>query len=141
MQTDGLLRCKVLFSDEEGALYEENFQMEYNWQMPYPAGEGLECLTVKTDVESITARALNPRKLSLRSRLLVTPMLFYRCECRPRLAPELAEISLEKKLMSYTAWQISGFSEQGIEAGEDLSLAHEAPMGRLIYSEDRKSVV
>lgn len=135
LQTDGLLRCKVLFSDEEGALYEANFQMEYNGQMPYPAGEGLECLTVKTDVESITARALNPRKLSLRSRLLVTPMLFYRCECRPRLAPELAEISLEKKLMSYTAWQISGFSEQGIEAGEDLSLAHEAPMGRLIYSD------
>ena len=135
MQTDGILWCKVLFADDEGDLHEARFQMEYDGQMPYTTGEGSECLSARTVVESVTARALNPRKLSFRARLAVSPMLFYGCSGQPRLAPELAELSLEKKLSSFTAWKISGWSEHGIEAGEDLSLTHEAPMGKLLYSD------
>ena len=135
MQTAGALHCKVLFADEEGNLHEVHFQMDYDGQAPYSAEDGEECLAAQTDLESITARALNPRKLSLRAKLTVTPMLFYQCPDQPRMASELSDIVLEKKLCSFTAWQISTWGEQGIEAGEDLSLSHESSMGRLVYSD------
>ena len=134
LQTDGILRCQVLFADEEGILHETDFQMDYYGQMPYSADEEQTCFAVQTETESITARALNPRKLALRGKVTVFPLLFYRCESNPRLSPELSEMTLEKKLAGFTSWQIDSWSEQGIEAGEDLSLTHEAPMGRLIYN-------
>lgn len=135
IQTAGALHCKVLFADEEGQLHEVHFQMDYDGQAPYGAEEGEDCLAAHTDLDSISARALNPRKLSLRAKLTVSPMLFYQCPNQPRLAGELTDIVLEKKLCSFTAWQISTWSEQGIEAGEDLALSHESPMGRLVYSD------
>ncbi len=134
IQTSGVLHSTVLFADEEGKMHQVNFQMDYDAQSPYVSEDPSECLSVQTVLENITARALNPRKLSLRGRLTVTPTLFYQCPREPRLAPELTELSLEKKLCNFTAWQISSFSEHGIEAGEDLSLSHESPVGRLIYS-------
>lgn len=137
LQAEGILQSKVLFSDEEGNLHEVRFQIEYNGQMPYTAEEGIESLWMQSSVDAVTARALNPRKLSIRGKLSVAPLLFYRCAEDPRMAPELAQVTLEKKLRTVTAWQIDGWSEQGIEAGEDLSLTHEAPIGRLIYSDLR----
>lgn len=137
LQAEGILHTKVLFSDEEGNLHEVRFQIEYNGQMPYTAEEGTDCLWTQSNVDLVTARALNPRKLSIRGKLSVSPLLFYRCEQEPCLSPELANVTLEKKLRTVNAWQISGWSEQGIEAGEDLSLTHEAPIGRLIYNDLR----
>lgn len=135
LQTAGILHTTVLFADEENVLHQVQFQMEYDAQSPYAAEDGTECLSAQTVLESITARALNPRKLSLRGRLNVTSMLFYQCPDSPRMASELSGVVLEKKIGSFTAWQVSSWSEQGIEAGEDLALSHESPVGRLLYSD------
>ena len=73
LQTDGTLYTCVLFTDEEGKLYSVRFAIEYSGQMPFDAESEDTLLTADTVLDSVSARALNPRKLAIRGKLTVTP--------------------------------------------------------------------
>lgn len=135
LQTEGVMHAQVLFADEEGKLHSVRFAIDYAGQMPCNAEDGESVLTADTVLDSVTARAQNPRKLAIRGRLTVTPCLFYRCPDEPTLAPELAEMSLEKKLRTVTCWQVKQWSESGVEASEDLSLGQEPPVSEIVWSD------
>ncbi len=135
LQTEGVLYTQVLFADEEGKMHAVRFAIDYAGQMPCTAEEGESALTFDTVVDSVTARAQNPRKLAIRGRLTVTPRLFCRCEDEPTTAPELSGVTLEKKLRTVTCWQTKQWSENGIEASEDLSLGQEAPVASIVWSD------
>lgn len=135
LQTEGVLRCRVLFSDEEEQLHSVGFELDYSGQVPCNAEGDEPHLCCDSRLESISVRALNPRKLSLRGKVELTPMLFYQCPDEPELSPELSDISLEKKMQTVTCWRLSHWSESGIEAAEDLSLGQEPPIGELLHSD------
>ena len=135
IQTEGVLHASVLFSDEDGALHTVRFTVDYTGQMPCGSEDG-ECVGVSdTVLDSVSARAQNPRKLAIRGRLTVVPILFVRCDDQPTMAPELAGVELEKKLQTVTCWQLRQWSEEGIEASEDLSLSQEPPVSEIVWSD------
>ncbi len=135
LQTEGSLHTAVLFADDEGALHTVRFVLDYTGQMPL-AGEENECIVVADSaLDSVTARAQNPRKLAIRGRLTVTPLLLVRCDDQPTLAPGLEGVALEQKQQTVTCWQMKQWSELGIEASEDLSLTGEPPIGQIVWSD------
>lgn len=135
LQTEGVLHTAVLYADEEGAFYTVRFSIPYTGQMPCAAEEAEAVVVADTVADSITARAQNPRKLAIRGRLTVTPYLFYRCAEEPILAPELAKAVPEKKLQTVTCCQLRQWSEEGIEASEDLSLGQDPPISEIVWSD------
>jgi hypothetical protein len=135
IQTDGTLYTCVLFADEEGKLHGVRFAIEYNGQMPYSVEATDNLLTADTVLDSITARAINPRKLAIRGKVTVTPYLLYKCADEPILSPELAGVKLEKKLQTVTCRQIFSWGESGIEASEDLALGQEPPISEIVWSD------
>ncbi|MBQ8289028.1 MAG: LysM peptidoglycan-binding domain-containing protein [Clostridia bacterium] len=135
LQTEGVLYASVLFADEEGALHTVRFALDYAGQMPFSAEEGEYTVVSDTVLDSVSARAQNPRKLAIRGRLTVTPFLFVRCDDEPSLAAELSGVTLEKKLQTVTCWQLRQWSEEGIEASEDLMLGQEPPISEIVWSD------
>ncbi|MBQ8382148.1 MAG: LysM peptidoglycan-binding domain-containing protein [Clostridia bacterium] len=134
LQTEGVLYTSVLFADEEGALHTVRFVLDYAGQMPFAAEGGEYTAVSDTVLDSVSARAQNPRKLAIRGRLTVTPYLFVRCDDEPTLASELSGVTLEKKLQTFTCWQLRQWSEEGIEASEDLALGQEPPISEIVWS-------
>lgn len=135
LQTEGMLYCNLLFADEEGKPHGVRFAIPYTGQMPYSTEDGEMVLSADTLLDSVTARAVNPRKLAIRGKMTVTPCLLCRCEDEPALAPALSAVKLEKKLQTVTCRQILSWGESGIEASEDLSLGQEPPISRIVWSD------
>lgn len=135
LQTEGMLYCNVLFADEEGSLHGVRYAIDYAGQMPYSTEGEDSVLTADTTLDSVTARAVNPRKLAIRGKITVTPCLLCRCEDEPILAPELSSAKLEQKLQTVTCRQILSWGENGIEASEDLTLGQEPPISQIVWSD------
>ncbi len=135
LQTEGMLYCSVLFADEDGKPHGVRFAVEYAGQMPYSSDDGEMILVADTVMDSITARAVNPRKLAIRGKITVHPYVLFRCEEEPTLAPELTSVKLEKKLQTVTCRRLISWGEQGVEASEDLSLGQEPPISEIVWSD------
>ena len=66
LRTDGSIYATVLFADDEGAMHTVRFSIDYSGQMPYEMSGEEYTVIADTVLDSVSARAQNPRRLSIR---------------------------------------------------------------------------
>lgn len=130
----GNLVCKVLFADENGEPHTVSFTLEYSASVPVNEEVGEAMVSAEEILKSVSARALNPRKLGLRGKIEIIPRIFYEIDAGPQFSADIDETSIEKRIKVIDFWKISRISERSIEASEDLSLPGDAALQEIIFS-------
>lgn len=130
----GTLVCKVLFSDENDELHTVSFTLDYSAYTSVDECEGEAMVSAEESLQSVSARALNPRKLGIKGKIELTPRIYYVNDAGPQFSPDIPEGSIEKRTKIMPFWKLMRVSERSLEASEDLTLSGDAPLTEVIYS-------
>lgn len=130
----GTLICRVLFSDENDELHTVSFTLEYTASTPIKEESGEAMVSADELLQNISARALNPRKLSIKGKLEIIPRIYYERDAGPRISDEISDASIEKKTKLLPFWAVSRVSERSLEASEDLTLPGDAGLQEIVFS-------
>lgn len=130
----GSLVCKVLFSDENDELHTVSFTLEYAVSSPIAAEEGDAEVFADEALQAVSARALNPRKLSIKGKIELIPHIFYAGDAGPSISEDIPDASVEKQTRVFVCHKLCRLSEHSLEASEDLALPGDTALQEIVYS-------
>ena len=138
LTNQGTLVCKVAFTADSGEMRSAEFRTDYKVSAAVQGGDDLSVICMPS-VESVSARAVNPRKVGIRAAIALNADTWKDVD----LSPELPDIfsaedltSIESKEETVEFMTAASFSESGHEVSEDIELDRsQAEIDEIVFAD------
>ena len=133
----GILVCKVVFSADNGEVCSAEFRTDYRVSAAVQGEDDLSVVCMPS-VESVSARAVNPRKVGIRATIVLNADTWQDVDMSPELpdvfsAEDLS--SIENKEESVDFMIAESFSDSGREVSEDIELdRNQAAIDNIVFA-------
>lgn len=133
---EGELVCKVVFSDDTGRLNCAEFKTDYKVTSPIDRGDDQCCIYMPV-VESVSAKAINPRKVGIRATVDMRAGVWNGIDPEPEMPGEFGgeDSATVEQRESVTPYMCTALrSDTGREVSEDIELDRTAQeIGEIVF--------
>jgi|GEM_PF-2263964 len=134
---EGVLVCKVVFCDDLGAINCAQFRTDYKVTCPAEKSGGEQDLVYLPVVESVSAKAVNPRKVGIRATVNMRAGLWNSVDVSPVMPDEFSgedAMSVERREQDVGYMCVRLYSDTGREISEDIELDRNSPaIGDIVF--------